>query len=240
MSEQPPAGSHAPPQFANYPPPYPQGGLVSAAPPSGLAISALVLAIIPFPVGWMVACVLAIVVLVRAESMAEGGRGYAIAALVISSIWMVITFVVTAALVAVLAAQPGSVFTASHERSSDGTGDVDVYELREGDCVTSIPQKEVLDYLHVVRCSEPHRGEVYAVFDVDADESTPQDDIDQLSWDGCTRRFQPFVGTSYTVSRLEITYITPWKDEMSDYPAAVCLVENPGVKTMGSLKGVGR
>ena len=228
------AGSSPPQIRLPYQPPS-RPPIPAGAAPRTLAFTALVLAIMPFPLGWVPAFTLAVVVLVLTHTGLEGGRGMAAAALVISSLW--ITAAVGAGLVfAVVGSDSGGIGSAR----AVGSGDVDVYDIREGDCIAEIPPQEVIDTLPVVPCGEPHGAEIYAVFDVAGDESTKQADIDRFAQGGCTRRFADFVGSRYDQSRLRIESISPVEGELEDDRSVVCMVEDPGRSTTGSLRGSGR
>jgi len=67
-------------------------------------------------------------------------------------------------------------------------GDKSVYDLEVGDCIVP-PSGDVKEVARVqsVDCSEPHDGEVTAVFDLDLDvEEYPDEDrISDLAFDGC-------------------------------------------------------
>lgn len=208
--------------------------------PRRLAVAALVLAILPVPLGWVPAFALAVVVVFLAGKGLEGGRGLAIAALVISSAWMVLAVIGTV-VAAVLTEDPRSgEATASGPDDSGLSGDVRVGALEEGDCLANtIPNERVVHTVEVVPCSEEHVGEVFATFELPGTGPLRQRDIDRLSDGGCTRRFSTFVGMGYSESELELSWLSPLKDSIATDRWVTCIVEDPE-RTTGSLEGVER
>lgn len=162
---QPPYGQ-APPPYGQAPPPYVQaqptygqppspygqpsyGYNIQAAPSKTLAIWALVLACIPCLITNLVSFVLALVVLIGRK----GGKGLAIAALIIN----VLVLVGWAALVALGVILSGT----------------PVDDLESGQCFTAEgiggADDEGIYQIEVVGCDEAHDGEVLATQELDAD-----------------------------------------------------------------------
>lgn len=165
----PPAGSsypqavHYPRHPAGYPPAppgYPPVYLPRSAPGTdGFAIASLILGIVG---GFLLSVVFGFVALSRIKRTGQGGRGLAIAGLVLSGLWVAIVAIAVAVAVAT-----------SADRSADGmvvgAGSVSAMDLRIGDCITNpaagSDSREVLS-VAAVPCSQPHTGEVYALFDL--------------------------------------------------------------------------
>lgn len=99
---------------------------------------------------------LALVALSQIRRRGEGGRGLAIAALVISGAWVLLigAFVAVALVAAVV---------------QDGAGaSGDVFEIGVGECFDE-PSGEVAMRITAVPCTEPHFAETFAEFDVAGD-----------------------------------------------------------------------
>lgn len=246
MADDAGAGQQAPPPLAQPPTP--------SAPSTedrGIAVGALVLAVLPLVGGWIASVVLALLVLRHRRP----GRGLALTALGVVACWLsLLTVGGTAALLvysthhhgssepAAVASPRGNPSGGADDQATDGptpharNGDVNVYDLRVGDCVrTEIPDHDV-DTVPVVPCTRPHREEVYAVFQLDIDPPARQREVDRLADGGCTRRFADFVGTPYSQSDLEISWFSPDAGSLKVDHSVQCLVEPPSGQVTGTLK----
>lgn len=170
---QPPQYGAPTPQYGTTPPPTygtPQGGAPygGAMPPQsgqepgkGMAIGALVLAILGFcGITWIASVILGIIVLVRSKKGQAGGRGLAIAALIIDALWFLggVAFVIIAVVV--------------------GLNTTSVDDLKSGDCVTAkglADDSDTVNDLKVVACSKSHDGEVVATKKLSKDDADGYD-----------------------------------------------------------------
>jgi hypothetical protein len=135
------------------------------------------------------------------------------------------------------------------DRGADGrvteAGDVSVYELLEGDCLS--PPDEVqagLEQVRVVPCAEPHTQEVFATIDYEApdedDDDFPGDSEVQAYADAqCLDPFTDYVGIDYLDSSLFLTYLVPtvvsWNEEGDR--EIVCIAQTTGETMQGSIEG---
>jgi hypothetical protein len=205
VDPQPPAYLHSP----SYPPGYQP---YAAYPPpakretDGVAIAALVLAILAIV---PVAVVLGIVALGRIKRTGNGGRGLAIAALVVSAVWFVIGLLTVGLLIAFRDEISEAIET--EFRYSDYISDLSV-----GDCINFEPglfDEEVAEpvepFLQIVDCGGEHQEEVIAL-PVMADGEFPGNQaVEQEAEDKCLAAFEPYVGAAYEDSIYDITYFTP-------------------------------
>lgn len=144
----PPQGGYGPPPGGYYPPPPPQpyatpgsGGYPPPKPPTNWwAIAALVFGIIG---GVLISVVCGIIGLRKAKE-GQGGRGLAIAGLVLSGLWVVLLIIGILLFVVI------------------GRGSVDATDVKVGDCITEIPDTTRVLFVEVVDCAEPHMGEVFS------------------------------------------------------------------------------
>jgi len=151
---QPPAPYGQPPTPYGQPPAgpaygaYGQGG--PEQPGKGLAITAFVLSLIPCIITNLVSLVLALIVLVGKK----GGKGFAVAAVVIN----VVVLVGWGALIALGVVLSGT----------------PIDDLKSGQCFTAeglTSSDEGVSQIEVVSCSESHDGEVLGTNTLDADEA---------------------------------------------------------------------
>ena len=129
------------PVYPTYPYPYP-------APPPKTNWWAVV----SFVLGLVGVIVLSVVCGIVALSQAKrggGGRGLAIAGLVLSGLW-VLPFIA----IVVYAVTTGL----ASDRDIVGADEVEV-----GDCIAEIPQEARVETVETVDCRQPHAGEVYAI-----------------------------------------------------------------------------
>jgi hypothetical protein len=90
---------------------------------------------------------------------------------------------------------------------------------------------------------QAHDAEVYALFDM-PDSTWPGDTaIDDAATNGCIPRFHSFVGTSFEMSELNITWLEPTQEswqELDDREITCMVTTMDGSKLTGSMRGSGR
>lgn len=175
----------------------------------GFAIAGFVLALIG---GILFGLVFGIVGIVRTQGGQRRGRGLAVAAIIISMLW--------AALIAVVIV---IVIATSAERS--GTGDVtrpgseSFEDVREGDCVSDVEQGVAFS-LEVVPCDQPHKAEVYAIFDLPDTPYPGASTVTSLAESGCNSRLPTSLSDG-----LDVYYYYPQESNWDAGDRAVlCLV----------------
>lgn len=228
----PPAAAGPQPGYAYPPPPpgyYPIPPQETPQPSNTLAVIALICAVLPCGVTWIAAIVLAIIVLVRAKKGTVRGRGMAIAALLISVVWLI-----AAAIGTVLLFNEVTKYDAARD-ANEGTISTDM--IRSGDCFSELPEGEEISTVEIIPCAKEHHGEVFAVFSISPEEGASQDDIYDLAQEGCASRFEDFVGTSIRETELEYSLIAPDKDAVDFDDDVSCYLYQPGKVSTGSLEG---
>ena len=134
------------------------------------------------------------------------------------------------------------------------SGEINVFEIRAGDCLDQLASGEEIGSADVVPCGQPHVYEVYADFDIPGfpgalypnilaavDPALPS--MAQIADEGCLDRFSGFVGTSYDLSEFYFNSLTPtstsW-DEADDR-TVLCLLTNEFETAMtGTARNSGR
>ena len=86
---------------------------------------------------------------------------------------------------------------------------VDAVDLKVGDCLVDDPGEEEIADVDVLPCTQPHDSEVYAAMDIDAGAYPGEEAVDTMAQEFCLAEFQPYVGTDYSVSALDVGYLTP-------------------------------
>ena len=199
------------------------------------------------PLAPLVGLGLGIAVLVRSQDGRDHGKGMAIAATVIGSIYLLGSIGLFVFGV-IEGFQEG--FDDEPERDASGEvvegGDLIPSKLRVGDCFDE-PQLDDLgateqvetELVDVVPCRGPHDAEVYHSFQLSDSEYPGQGVIDQEART-CVQEFKEFVGLSYTRSRLDFVYYFPTEESWNflDDRGIACVVIDPDRGTVsGSLEG---
>ncbi|MFF2607220.1 septum formation family protein [Arthrobacter koreensis] len=96
--------------------------------------------------------------------------------------------------------------TAEEEVSAES---VDAVDLKVGDCLVDDPDAEQIEAVDVLPCTQPHDTEVYAAMDMDRGSFPGEEAIDAAAQEFCLAEFQPYIGTDYSESALDIGYLTP-------------------------------
>ncbi|MCA2213013.1 septum formation family protein [Jidongwangia harbinensis] len=185
----------SPPPYQMSPPPYPM-----SPPPqrplwngktNGFAIAALTMSM--FGCAILLSTAFGILAVVQTRRNGDRrGRRFAIAALVINGIWvLVIAGAVVAGVVTNIAQGPDRDATGAIR----GERSIAVADLRVGDCIKDI-KNEYGTYVDVAPCSVEHTSEVFAQFTL-PDGPWPGDaKAQQAAHDGCESRFQGYTGAA--------------------------------------------
>ena len=199
----------------------------------GFAIAAFVLGVLgAIPL----AIIFGILGLRRIGRTRRGGKGLAIAGLIIAGGWVVVVAagVAVATLGGADRSNSGSIVTAGRVAAAD---------LRVGDCI-QFPAAAVttVKTFDAVPCSQPHDAEAYAGGDLPLNGAWPGETAVRTATDQqCADAFEPFVGTSIDNTALSVSYFYP---EQNAWDAGdrgyICVVGADGSKTSGTLKGANR
>ena len=123
-----------------------------------------------------------------------------------------------------------------------GEGHLDAFHMRVGDCFdNSSAFEEEVSELPGVPCSQPHDYETFAVFDVSIDSYPSEESMIELAHGSCLERFDPFVGTDYDSSILEIITLYPTDEswQQDDREIVCALYDMNDEKLVGSTQGSG-
>ena len=224
----PPSSTPAPDPPQPYFTPYPtQAGHAGPPPSKTTAGWALGLAIFPSVLSWFIAVALAIGVIRDARDGLDHGQRMAKAALLIVGAWILVVVVVIVAMVATSAERDGTGHVTDGGRAS-------VLDLNVGDCIEEPKLTGDQRAVELVECGQPHRVEVFAVFDLDG-EFTSAEEVGQSADAGCLERFEDYVGIPLEQSSLRAyDLVPPSETAFREDPSVSCLLfaDDPVTGTM--------
>jgi len=207
--QSPQPGGYAQPQDAYGQPQYPyqqyQAYQYGAQPPkpgtNGFAIAAFIFGLIG---GVILSVIFGIIALVQIPRRQQGGRGFAIAGLVLSGLWIIV----------VVAVIVGGGFSVNSNPPSgvSNPGQVNIFSLRVGDCFQNPPASQTalgVTDVTVVACTTPHNAQAFAQFDA-TDSSYPGSPaLIKESQHGCQNRIKDNVDQSKITSTMSLHFLFP-------------------------------
>ncbi|KUH82075.1 MULTISPECIES: DUF4190 domain-containing protein [unclassified Mycobacterium] len=219
----PPESPYPPPPAAPYPPPppppYSDQGPGYYPPPqqrptNWWAIVALIFGLLG---GVVISVVCGIVGLKKAKE-GQGGRGLAIAGLVLSALW-------------VLVIVAGLLF---YFMISEDT--VTATEVRQGDCLAEIPGDTRVRTVQTVGCDESHAGEVFAVLQMPDGDFPGQAAIDAYA-EKCAPELAAYSPAAMTDDSVQLYVLYPTAETWAEGDRAVTCVATLDPPRTGSIKG---
>lgn len=88
-------------------------------------------------------------------------------------------------------------------------GGGNVFSLSAGDCFNDPDTFGEVSDVELVDCGDPHDNEVYALFDIAADDYPGDAAVQDEAAEGCLAAFEGYVGRDYQSSSLDISALTP-------------------------------
>jgi hypothetical protein len=137
-----------------------------------------------FTISAILSIIFGIVALVKIRNVPQKGKGFAIAGLILSGIWLA----ALAVLIAIgVATAPHS--SAHHSASGQVTqrGSLSIFALRFADCFNNPGTSTVLSVTET-RCTQPHNAQVFAQFDLTGSSYPGAASLKQRANDGCATR----------------------------------------------------
>ena len=199
--------------------PYPAPPPGYYAPPPGRqtnwwAVVSLIFGVIG---GVLVSVVCGIVGLNKAKQ-GQGGRGLAIAGLVLSALW-VVGLVAGIAIYLMVA-----------------KGTVTATDVKVGDCLKQIPGSTRVLTVDTVGCDRPHAGEVFAVLQMPDGDFPGQATIEEYQ-NKCEPALAAYSPTAMTDDSVQLYVLYPTADTWKQGDRAVTCVATLDPPRTGSLKG---
>ena len=148
----------------------------------------------------------------------QGGRGLAIAGLVLSGLWVLGAAAVVVVLLIV------------------GKGTVSATDVKVGDCLKEIPGNSKVFTVDTIGCDETHAGEVFAVLMMPEGDFPGQSAIDTYQ-NKCEPELATYAPGSVTDSSVQLYVLYPTAETWSQGDRAVTCVATLDPPRTGSLKG---
>jgi hypothetical protein len=225
----PPSGSGS--AGIRYAPYAPYG--VRAKPPDSGGTSAWAVAsfALSLPGVFILSVIFALIALRRIKRLGQRGRGFAIAGLVLSGLWIIL------ATVAVIGANSGTATRSSSTGIITHRGRMNIFSLKIGDCFDNPAGAKTVHTVTAIPCDQPHNAQIYAEFKLrGSDLSYPgAAAVAQLARSGCNARVGS-VDKSLTNSSMSIRIFLPaevaW---ITGQRTVSCMIVNPKADLTSSL-----
>jgi hypothetical protein len=225
--QQPPGqwGQQPPGQWGQQPPPYPPQRRGT----NGFAIASLIFGIFG---GVLLAAIFGFVALSQIKRRGQGGKGLAVAGLTLSGLWLA-GFVVAG----VIGAFASSGNSGTPIASTSDSADVKVQQLAPGQCLNGLEESSTIRNLPVVPCTQPHEGEVFAVFELPDGDYPGDQDVAKKAEDGCVDRLETHAPKAADDPNLEIYFLHPTRSSWRLGDQGVTCVAMSGTgKVTGSIQ----
>lgn len=218
----PPAPAYPPPPPAGYPPPppppYSQQPSYYAPPQQRSTNWWAVVSLIFGLLGGVLISVVCGVVGLRKAREGQGGRGMAIAGLVLSALWVVV--LVVGLLVYFLV----------------GNGTVTATDVKEGDCLAEIPSNTRVLTVKTVECDQAHAGEVFAVLQMPDGDFPGQAAIDAYA-EKCSPELAAYSPDAMTDTSVQLYVLYPTDETWKQGDRAVTCIATLDPPRSGTIKG---
>lgn len=124
---------------------------------------------------------------------------------------------------------------------TDDGEEVGVFSLSVGDCLADVGLDSISSVTEL-SCEAAHVYEIYHAYDIPGDAYPGDDAVVTSAQDNCLAEFEPFVGTTYDDSELDVSYLYPTMESwtLGDDREVLCmLVTVDGSPRTGSAEGLG-
>lgn len=117
-------------------------------------------------------------------------------------------------------------------------GDVDLFEVTVGTCLTSATISGSADTVELVPCTSPHRAEAYAATELPHPDYPGEDAVGTAAELFCYDEFEPFVGLPLESSVHDFVFLAPTPEswEETEDREVLCLAVSPEPRSE-SLRG---
>jgi hypothetical protein len=199
--------------------PTPGGRRARGAGTSGWAVASFVLgifAVVPLSV------IFGFVGLQKIRRLGQGGKGLAIAGLILSLIWVAV-FVAAGVLSGGTATRQSASGKITHR------GNLGVFALATGDCFDNPTNTQDIESVTALPCTQAHDSQVFAKFNLSGDNNAypAPDALTKLADTGCNSRTGS-IDKPKTNADMTIRVLFPERDAWADGQRTVsCLIVNP-------------
>ena len=167
--------------------------------------------------GVLISVVCGIVGLKKAKE-GQGGRGMAIAGLVLSALWVAVAIIGVIVFIVL------------------DNGTVTATDVKEGDCLSEIPGDTRVMTVKTVACEEPHAGEVFAVLQMSDGDFPGQPAIDEYA-DKCSPELASYSPASMEDDSVQMYVLYPTAETWAQGDRAVTCIATLDPPRTGSIKG---
>lgn len=117
------------------------------------------------------------------------------------------------------------------------SAEASVFSLEVKDCLVMPSAGETMvESLNALPCDQPHDGQIYA--EQTLTELPEQTELDAMAQEFCLTEFEPFVGTAYESSVLEVTFLYPTEQSWQQGDDALqCVAQHPSEMVTQSFEG---
>jgi hypothetical protein len=197
-----------------------------------MAIAAFVLGLLGFMgISAILGIVFGVVAVSRVRRTLQGGKGLAIAGIVMGGVWVAVALIVIGVVVGARSSA-----TPSWAPSVPGGQTVAPYALKTGDCFDNPAGTDVLSVVRT-RCSQPHSAQVFATFNVGGSQlSYPGEaKLQRLAAAGCSARMGS-VDSAKVPDSVNAGYLYPFEDTwQSGVRTITCILYSPTQNLTSSL-----
>jgi hypothetical protein len=169
---------------------------------NGFAIASLILGILGlFTISAILSIIFGIVALVKIRNVPQKGKGFAIAGLILSCVWLAALAILIAVSVATTA-----------QRSTSGQvshrGSMNIFALRFADCFDN-PDAQSVTSVTAIPCTQPHNAQVFAQFNLTGSGYPGDAALRRQATDGCNARVAGNIDRSKITNTMNIRFIFP-------------------------------
>jgi hypothetical protein len=205
-----------------------------------MAIAAFVLGLLGVAI---LGVIFGIVALKRIGTTHQGGKGLAVAGIVLSVAWVAVGVVLVVVAGSLLGnSTPTSPGVAASLSAGASSQTVDPFTLTTGDCfdnpTPTAGQTQTVTTVVQTSCTEPHNAQIFATFKVSGSLlSYPGDaKMHSLASSGCTSRVQASLDGSKLTDSMSIRFLYPLQNSWAGGHRTIsCIVYNPTPTLTSSL-----
>jgi hypothetical protein len=120
--------------------------------------------------------------------------------------------------------------------------EVNVFDLRVGDCLDGFADDTEISTVRAMQCSEEHTDEIMAAIDLSAEDEFPgAETVQERAEEDCHEQFERFVGVPWDESQLDFGFLAPTEQSWADGDREIlCTVGDPNQAVTGTLRDADR
>jgi hypothetical protein len=153
----------------------------------------------------------------RRAKAGQGGRGMAIAGLVLSALWVLVLLAVIVFYLVV------------------GSGTVGANEVKAGDCLKELPASGLVLTVDTAPCDEPHKGEIFAVMNMPDGDFPGQSAIEEYQ-NKCAPELVKYSPEAASDPKVGLFVLYPSEDSWGEGDRTVTCIATSDTPRTGTLK----